>query len=290
MNTQCGEYLAQAVNAQHVVGQPGLGTDMSHVGVTTLTGILRSARWRLSLPHSDPHPILLWITKGHSRVTAAARTRGLGPFSAVFIPAGLPWSLDPGPHLQATLTRLPLHGAAMFPERARILRVRELDRQIELTGMVEAINNPGTGPGADRVQLGQSILLSAWMDRQSPSVRRSAPDRANQLAADFASTVEYCFRDGLSLAQIGARMGLTATHLTRTLKSTCGQTAANYLTDRVMHEARCRLADSGDSAAEISRGLGFSSPAYFSRAFAAHAGVTPGAFRAPRQDSDRKSA
>lgn len=290
MNYQSGEPFAESVDAQHLVGQMGLGTDMSHVEVTTLTGILRSARWRLSLPHSDPHPIMLWITKGHSRVTAAARTRGLGPFSAVFIPAGLPWSLDPGPHLQATLTRLPLHGAAMFPERARILRVRELDRQIELTGMVEAINNPGTGPGADRIQLAQAILLSAWIERQSPVVRRTPPDRANQLAADFANMVESCYLEGLGLAQIGERMGMTATHLTRTLKATCGQTAANYLTDRVMHEARRRLADSGDSAAEISRALGFSSPAYFSRAFAAHAGVTPGAFRAPRQAPDQKSA
>ena len=38
--------------------------------------------------------------------------------------------------------------------------------------------------------------------------------------------------------------------------------------------------DTGDSAAEISRRLGYSSPAYFSRAFLAHAGVTPGAVRA----------
>ena len=46
-----------------------------------------------------------------------------------------------------------------------------------------------------------------------------------------------------------------------------------------MAEARRRLVDTDDSAAKIARDLGYSSPAYFTRAFGQETGTTPTGYR-----------
>ncbi|WP_254796903.1 helix-turn-helix transcriptional regulator [Sulfitobacter albidus] len=75
---------------------------------------------------------------------------------------------------------------------------------------------------------------------------------------------------------------VTPTHLARCVKAATGKTAAELLTERTLHAARVLLETSTHPACNISRHLGFGSPAYFTRFMQQHTGLTPRQLRGPR--------
>ncbi|MBL6430691.1 MAG: helix-turn-helix domain-containing protein [Alphaproteobacteria bacterium] len=76
-----------------------------------------------------------------------------------------------------------------------------------------------------------------------------------------------------------ARLAVTAPHLSRVCRQARGRSASALIRDRQMLEARRLLAYTQIRVAEIAYELGYSDPAYFSRVFAAHTGLSPRAFR-----------
>lgn len=246
-----------------------------------ISPLLRVGRWRRETPHSDSLPVLIWIARGQGRIMINARTRGFGPSSCIVIPAGTPFAIEPGTVTEGTLARLPDLFEAPFPDRPRRLRITEVAAQGEMAGLLDRLAQSGdlSDPVAGRAALARVILLSSLVERESRRVQPERPNGSARLAQRFAAEVESNLGNGANLEAIGDIMGVTPTHLTRTLRETCGMTAAQYLTARLMHEARRRLADTDDSAATIAAGLGFSSPAYFTRSFGKNVGQTPSAFR-----------
>ncbi|UWQ16650.1 AraC family transcriptional regulator [Jannaschia sp. M317] len=246
-----------------------------------VTPLARSGRWRREEPHADTLPVLIWIARGQGRVTINARTRGFGPATCIVLPPGTPFALEPGAMTEGTLARLPELFEAPLPDRPRRLRLSEVAKQGEIAGLLDRLAQAGdlTDPPSGRAALARVILLSALIEREgraTPDTPLPAPAR---LAERFAKEVERQLGTGANLETIGEALDVTPTHLTRTLRDSCGMTASRYLTARLMHEARRRLADTHDSAASISAGLGFSSPAYFTRAFGNATGLTPSEFR-----------
>ena len=82
------------------------------------------------------------------------------------------------------------------------------------------------------------------------------------------------------MAQYAESLEVTPTHLSRAVKSATGKTAADILTERVVHEARHLLGTTEHSAQDIARHLGFGSAAYFTRFMQQHTGLTPSRLRA----------
>jgi AraC-like DNA-binding protein len=77
---------------------------------------------------------------------------------------------------------------------------------------------------------------------------------------------------------------VTPTHLSRVCREASGRPAHALLVERIMSEARRLLIDTDMPAREIAETLGFSSAAYFTRAFHQATARTPTEFRtAPRQ-------
>jgi AraC-like DNA-binding protein len=107
--------------------------------------------------------------------------------------------------------------------------------------------------------------------------------KSQKLAAEFMTLVEQDIEtgalDGPSVADYAARMGITATHLTRVCQAETGQGASSYLQDRLLSEARHRLKETALPVQTIARDLGYRSAAYFSRAYGARIGQTPSATR-----------
>jgi AraC family transcriptional activator of pobA len=87
------------------------------------------------------------------------------------------------------------------------------------------------------------------------------------------------YRSGAPMAHYAEALGVTPTHLTRTLKAATGHSAADLLTERTLHAARSLLAETRQPAQDIARHLGFGSAAYFTRFIQQHTGVTPGKLR-----------
>ena len=247
-----------------------------------VTALKRHGRWRRTLPHVEPLPVLIWIQRGQGRITVLGRTRGFGPATAIALPPGTPFALVPGTMTEGTLIRMPALFEAPLPDTPRHLRLSDVAVQGELSGLIDRLGRHGdlADPPAGRSALGRVILLSALVEREARKVEAPPTPRPAQLAARFARAVEAHLGSCVTLENIGAELGVTATHLPRPLRETAGMTAAAYMQARLMHEARRRLSDTDASAAMIAADLGFSSPAYFTRAFRRETGQTPSAFRA----------
>jgi AraC-like DNA-binding protein len=99
------------------------------------------------------------------------------------------------------------------------------------------------------------------------------------LVGRYTALLEKEFRRGKGVGELACDLGVTATHLTRCCRETCGRSAIDLLQDRRIFEARKLLAETTLPVGQIGASLGFTSAAYFTRAFQHLTGSSPSAFR-----------
>lgn len=258
--------------------------------LATLGQLARGAPWRLTLPHSIPHDLLVWTTRGQGLVHLDGRRLGLGVHNAIAVPAGAMMAIDPGKQGFAHALTIPAGSLAGFPRDPILLRVRDVQMQGEVTHLLEAMQREQTvvRPLADEAAMAHAALLTVWLRRTRAAIQPETPrpTAAERLVAGFTKLAEQNYATGRSMADYAEMLDVTPTHLTRVCKQCSGQTAAALLSDRVLHAARTLLADTGDPVAAIAGRLGFSSAAYFTRFIQHHTGRTPTALR--RQGSTGK--
>lgn len=241
-------------------------------------------RWRVEAMRSLAEPLLLWFTKGQGRITLAGTTRGYGVHNAIFIPEGTMHGFDVSAQVYGTAIFFGREPGVPLPDSPQHLRVRDAAAQHECNAIIEALQREmdSDRPAAARAAACHLGLLSVWLERQvaaSADDRAAPPDAARRLAARYASLLEREFRSGLGVADYAAALGVTPTHLTRACKQACARSASALLQDRVLFEARRLLAETRMPVRAVSEALGFTSPAYFARAFQHRTGLTPTAFR-----------
>ncbi|WP_415268193.1 AraC family transcriptional regulator [Acidovorax sacchari] len=242
-------------------------------------------------PHLHPTFSIGAVDAGRSIFTGA--DGGPVPLRAgmlVFVPASRVHACNPAPdsawsyqmlHLDAAwLQAVRREAAGSVPEdggpvrivddracHARFTRLNALlfspaapqDKEaalIEFIGDSEAMHglripSPGAGPGP-----GLQERLRPVMERL-----RDAP-------ADTAP-----------LEELARLCGMGRYQLIRAFKAATGMTPHAWQMNLRINCARTRL-KGGDSLADVAHGLGFADQAHFQRMFKAHAGVTPGRFRA----------
>jgi AraC-like DNA-binding protein len=150
---------------------------------------------------------------------------------------------------------------------------------ITLDAILREMNSDS--PAHDRATQHYLGLMSVWLERQISKATDEAkrPDAAHRLVARFAALLERDFRSGSGVGDFATALGVTPTHLTRCCKQACGRPASALLADRVIYEARQLLAETRIPVGHIADSLGFTSPAYFTRAFQNKTGKSPSAFR-----------
>jgi AraC-like DNA-binding protein len=170
-----------------------------------------------------------------------------------------------------------------LPDSPQHFRLRDGKAQYELNAMLDMITREmdtatPAGLRAAHCHLG---LLSVWLERQATlaGVNAKRPDAAHRLVARFSEVMEQTFRSGANIADIAAQLDVTPTHLTRCCRAASGRSAIELLQDRRLFEARKLLLDTKMPVGDISAALGFTSAAYFTRAFQNHTGFSPSAFR-----------
>ena len=256
--------------------------------VTSLAKLRSDAPWRHATLHSRPRPQLYWFTRGQGRFSIGGVTRGYGPNTAVFIPAGTMMSLELSPQVQGELLSLPLDPTLNLPTVAFHIRVTSVEAQSVFRGYIDMIQREVAAHAVarDEALRAYGLLVSVWIARQlaihDGTILR---DRTHVLAEKYAALVERDFRTGKGVADYAEMLGVTPTHLSRICRDASGRPALALLQERILHEACQLLVDSDMPARDIATGLGFSSAAYFTRAFARLAGRTPSEFRrlAPMQ-------
>jgi len=240
--------------------------------------------WRIEMLHSQSRHRLYWINRGQGRVTINCVTRGFGPHTALYVPAGAQLALELPSQMQGLELCLPPNAALHLPETPWFLRVTQIEAQASLTGHLERIERElaARAPAMDRAMTGYGLLVSAWMERELTRAEGAVlRDKAHHLAERFATLMEHRFRSGQGVADYATDLSVTPTHLSRICKDSAGRPAHALLVERIMHEARRLLRDTDMPAREVAQTLGFSSAAYFTRAFQQASGRTPTEFRAP---------
>jgi AraC family transcriptional regulator, transcriptional activator of pobA len=129
-----------------------------------------------------------------------------------------------------------------------------------------------------------AILVQAVraLATHSPGFGQSRGRHA-ELVARFRALVEERFRDRDPIGHYAAQLGVSATTLRVACTRVTGKPPAELVALRAMLEAKRSLCYTNQSIAEIGYTLGFVDPAYFTRAFTRHAGVSPRRYRSQNQ-------
>jgi len=253
------------------------------IDVQTLAQFSAQQPWRLPLAQSRAHHTLVWITRGQGRVLLDGTRRGVSAHHALWIPADHLFSIELGTQVQALVVTLPKDTDLRLPQMAQQLRLRDVYAQTELTGLIDSTSREvqDTRPLRHDALDAHAGLLSVWLRRQSAEDAQipNAKTAAAVLSAQFCDAVSQRFAQGQPIAAYAAALGVTPTHLSRTVKSATGRTAAELLHERVLFEALSLLSETSASVQSIAVHLGFGSAAYFSRFVQKHTGKTPRDFK-----------
>ncbi len=255
-------------------------TDITVQSLAQLTG---GQDWRLTLAHDRAQHLLIWTIRGQGRVLLDGLRRGVGAHNVLWVPAGALFALDLGRQAVAQMVGIPVGTPLRLPEIPRQLRIREVHVQNELTAIIEAAQREEQArrPLRQDALEAHAALMSVWLRRQI-MLEEHLPARRNaagRLSAAYCALMGARYRSGATMGEYAAQLGVTPTHLTRAVKTATGKTAADLLTERVLHEARQLLWQTKQPAQDIARYLGFGSAAYFTRFMQQHTGKTPSKLR-----------
>ncbi len=249
-----------------------------HIGQTA-----PASRWRTEAMRSHATPRLIYIAKGQGRITVAGLTRGYGPNNLVYIPARTMYGYEVGAMVFGQMLSIPAAMAPDWPDEPVHMRLRDVAVQKELSMLFDQLDRElqSAKTGHSRAAHYHLGLLSVFFERQLSIEENDerAHTASARLVAAYTDLIETEFRSGKGVSHYAAELGVTATHLTRCCKVTCGRSALALLNDRVLYEARVMLRDTRTKVQDIASDLGFSSAAYFTRAFQARTGLTPSSFR-----------
>lgn len=131
---------------------------------------------------------------------------------------------------------------------------------------------------------GVTATLGVGRDQGATSGAATAAAGRDELARlwRFRQLIERHYTKHWGVARYARALALSTTSLNRLCHSVTGSTASDVIQQRLMLECRRRLIYLPMSIAAIAAELGFKDPAYFSRFFRKHCGMSPSEFRQRR--------
>ena len=257
--------------------------DPTQMRLMAISRLAAGGRWRVEARRSLAEACFLGFTRGQGRGTVAGQPRGYTAHNAIFIPAGVMHGFEVGPQVFGTAVFFGRGCPVALPEKPLHLRIREVHAQQEVNVTLDMIQREldSNTPGHDRAAQHHLGLLGVWLERQAVkgAAETVLPDAARRLVARYTALMETEFRKGKGVGEIAAMLGVTPTHLTRCCRAACGRSAIDLLQDRRLFEARRLLAETSAPVGQVGATVGFTSPAYFARAFQHLTGLSPSAFR-----------
>lgn len=132
----------------------------------------------------------------------------------------------------------------------------------------------------------RALLYEAliWLDRlyaASPGTRSKNEDR-NMYVEHFASLVEKSFKQEHAIPYYADQLCITPNYLNELVKHTTGLNAKQFITQRILSEAKRLLAYTDHPVADIADELGYETSTYFIRLFHSQTGTTPSNYRKNR--------
>lgn len=135
-----------------------------------------------------------------------------------------------------------------------------------------------------RSTLIESLLgaILIWLARNAqPYVHEAGKDTGKGAAhfANFCRLIEQGHCTHHEVAYYAKKVGISAAHLNVLCRQTANKSALELIHERLILEAKRNLVYTTMSISEASYAIGFSDPAYFTRFFKRHTGLSPKDFR-----------
>ena len=135
-----------------------------------------------------------------------------------------------------------------------------------------------TAPGHDAA-VEACVLQTLVLALRARAAEQGGSGREAALLARFREQVELRFRDHRPLGIYARELGVSVSRLYQACRSEAGLTPLGLVQARLLLEAKRALLYSDMAIAEVAMSLGYSDPAYFSRFFTKHIGVSARTFR-----------
>ena len=244
---------------------------------------------RYATTHRLSYYFFLFLWEGTAEFEADLERFAVGPHELVFLlphqvrqlPAARPGNAyyKLGLH-EDCLARLPRHYPFLLnPLRQQKIRfapaaAARLKTIFEL--LANLLSAPDTAPELILAQV--NSLLTELDVAYFATAPRQADNRLAKFLA-FSALVENKLTEHPTIGHLADELALSTDSLYQLVKYYAGLSPKEFLTDRLLLEARRRLYyNSGISVKELAFELGFSDPAYFSRLFKKVTGQTVAAF------------
>lgn len=140
-------------------------------------------------------------------------------------------------------------------------------------------------PGRNEALQAHVVLWATWFLRRAAPVTAQAHRHAvhDTLVQRYRALIELHLHPSQpqqsSVSDYARELAVSSDHLSRVCKTVTGLGALEILHERMLLEARRRLAFSDVAVSAVARELGFEDPSYFSRFFARRAGCSPQGYR-----------
>ncbi|MFQ5439113.1 MAG: AraC family transcriptional regulator [Paracoccaceae bacterium] len=256
-----------------------------HIRVATLHSLATRSRWQIESLHAGINHSFFWNSRGQGKATVSSRSRGIGPNSLLFIPAGCVHSLGLSKNTLGYALFVPDSLPVPVADRPLLIKATSIFEQGQVTAFFEQMANESTttSAGSEHALESYATLLSIWAERRADRDEwgdQRARSKPARLIARFLDLLEREFHRHRTIAEMAAMLRVTPTHLSRVCRERLGKPASRLLTERLVLEARIRLLEGDENISAIASALGFDSPAYFSRVFRMETGLSPRQFRA----------
>ncbi len=158
-------------------------------------------------------------------------------------------------------------------------RVEQID--LDAGAVLDALAREAAGslPGSASAVTALLRLLLVGLLRSRARGTGAEPAARAEIHRRFRRLVEAHLREAWPIARFAEALAVTTDRLHAACTEAVGKAPQAILHDRLMLEARRNLIHTRLTVAEIAFDLGFRDPAYFSRFFAARAGMSPAAYR-----------
>ncbi|ABV93233.1 transcriptional regulator [Dinoroseobacter shibae DFL 12 = DSM 16493] len=257
------------------------------VSTSSLAAILQAGRWRLTDWHAEPTPLLYVVNRGQGRVSVCGKTRGFSGPCHLYVPARATTRFEfPTPVFGHRVAFGPGFDGQL-PDTPVLLRATTTQTQGEITWLLGQIEGEADAATKDAdvaiAAYGTLLALAVTRLHQRECAAEWSQSKAETIVAGFTALIERDIaaapESPPSVAAYAARLGITPTHLTRVCQTVTELGASTLVQDRLLAEARRRLADTPAPVHQIAQSLGYGSAAYFARSFGARMGQTPTAAR-----------
>ncbi len=287
-----------AVNVRTMVtpGQlsPATRTDLSPAegdadGITTgaLGDLTPEPGWRR--PVLLDADLLILVTGGHGSAELDFRALPCRPGTLLRARPGQVLRCV-GAHLDATVVRwgaATLRGLDVDPDAApayRQLAGEDEDAVIgEVTQLTVDADRHRGAPAARALLRHQLAVLLLRLTLFGGAEERTALRPEAETFHRLCREVERGYQHTRRVEDYAAQLGCSVRTLTRACLAVTGRSAKQVIDERVALQASRLLAATDDPIARIGRRLGFPEPTNFGRFFTREIGVSPGAFRAARE-------